>query len=73
MIKGKTITKNQYKKYFGADGYLKIFRQWDFNGKTYIARRDTDDYITIDDFNCGIHYCFDNQGLDQLIKKLGIG
>ncbi len=73
------ITNKQFKKYFGPDGKLKIIKQWTFNGRSYSARRDTDDYITIfDDYyyyevgNIGYDWCVVESKIDALARRCGV-
>jgi len=75
----KRLTAKQFNKYFGPDGKLKIIKQWTFNGRSYSARRDTDDYIMIvDDINyfyvgnAGYDFCFTESKIDALARRCGV-
>ena len=66
-------------KHFGKDGKLKIIKQWMYKGKSYSARRDTDGYIGIVDDenyyglgNSGNDWCFMEDGIDELARKLNV-
>jgi hypothetical protein len=74
---GKPYLTAKEKKCFGADGRLKIIEQWVFNGDTHTARRDTDGYITIynetKNWGAGMNnYCFSEDEIDNLARKLGV-
>jgi hypothetical protein len=64
---------------FGPDEKLKIIKQWMFEGHSYSARRDTAGYIGITDDerywglgNTGTDYCFIEEDIDALARKLGV-
>jgi hypothetical protein len=63
---------------FGADGKLKIIKQWMYKGDSYSARRDTDGYIEIvEDKNyysvtSGRLFCFGEDEIDNLARKCGV-
>lgn len=76
--KPKPMTKKQL-SYYGEDGKLKIIKQWMFNGESYSARRDSDGYIGIVEDrryfgvgSAGYDYCFMEEDIDDLAKKLGV-
>jgi hypothetical protein len=64
---------------FGKDGRLKIIKQWLYRGESYSARRDTEGYITIVEDenyytvgNSGTDYCFMEEDINNLAKRLGV-